>query len=700
MKPQLIFLLLIIVTRFAYADGKPVPVKSDEPDRYQWLEEINGDKAMDWVKTRNGETVKALASTPAFAQMKAQILEVLDSDAKIPYVERMGKYLYNVWRDKEHPRGLWRRTTLEEYRKDKPAWTVLIDVDALGKAEKENWVFHGADCLKPEYRHCVINLSRGGSDAIVVREYDLEKRAFVKNGFTLPEAKSQVSWKDANTLFVSTDFGPGSMTKSGYARLCKQWKRGTPLKSATLIFAAKVDDLAVSCVHDASPGFERDWVRREIEDYKSESYQIERGGGWRVIDAPIDAITDAQREWLTIQTRTSWTVGDKTYPPGSLLATRIDDWLAGKRDLTVLFTPTPTTSLGDYSWTRHHLIVNELEDVVSRVEVLTPQAGDWKREPLAGAPELSTAAARGSDPDESDEYFLHVSGYLLPPTLERGIIGSAPETLKHGPEFFDASRYAVARHFAKSKDGTRVPYFVITPKDMVSDGKRPTLMYGYGGFEISLQPGYSGAIGRAWLGQGGVYVVANIRGGGEYGPGWHQAAVKANRLRAYEDCAAVAQDLIANKVTSPAHLGIEGGSNGGLLAGNMLTLYPQLFGAVVSEVPLLDMKRYTHLSAGASWIGEFGDPDQPGDWSYIKTFSPYHNARKEAKYPPSLFITSTRDDRVGPAHARKMAAKMRDLGQDVTFYENIQGGHGAAVDNQELAFMTALAFTFVWTHVK
>jgi prolyl oligopeptidase len=699
MKRTLALLPLLLATGIARADAKPAATVDE--DRYQWLEDITGDKAMDWVKAHNAETVKSLASSPAFTQLKGQILETLDSDARIPYVMRMGKYLYNFWRDKEHPRGLWRRTTLEDYRKDKPAWTVLIDVDGLGKAEKENWVWHGADCLKPEYRHCLVKLSRGGADADVVREYDLDKRAFVKNGFFLPEAKSGVSWRDASSIFVGTDFGPGSMTKSGYPRLCKLWKRGTPLKSATLIYAGGFDDLAVRCYRDDTPGFVRDFVTREIEEWKSESYLLGRDGSLTLIEAPLDAAIDTQREWLTMKTRSPFAVAGKTYAPGSLLAARLDDWLAGKHEPTVLFEPTATTSLLLYSWTRNHLLVNELEDVVSRVEVLTPQAGEWKREPLAGAPELSTINAIAGDPDNSDEYFVNVTGYLLPATYQRGVIGEgAPETLKHAPDFFDATKYTVARHFAKSKDGTRVPYFVIAPKDFVADGKRPTLLNGYGGFEIPLVPQYNPAIGRGWLEQGGVFVRANIRGGGEYGPKWHQAAMKANRLRAYEDFAAVAQDLFAAKITSPQHLAMEGGSNGGLLAGNMLTLYPQLFGAIVSAVPLLDMRRYTHLSAGASWIAEYGDPDQPSEWAFIKSFSPYYNANRETKYPPTLFTTSTRDDRVGPAHARKMAAKLRDLGHDVAFYENIQGGHGAAVDNQERAFMSALSYTFLWLHVK
>ncbi|MGH8122009.1 MAG: prolyl oligopeptidase family serine peptidase, partial [Rudaea sp.] len=373
-------------------------------------------------------------------------------------------------------------------------------------------------------------------------------------------------------------------------------------------------------------------------------------------------------------------------------------------EFTVLFAPTDTRSLDSHSWTRHHLILNLLDNVVSRLEVLTPPKsgkGNWKSEPLGGAPALSTISAGGIDPDHDDTYFLTVSGYLEPTTLYYGTLGQgAAKPLKHSPSFFDASKNDVHQYFTASKDGTRVPYFVIAPKNLKLDGNNPTLLYGYGGFEVSEQPYYSGSIGRAWLAHGGVYVVANIRGGGEYGPRWHQAALKANRPRAYEDFAAVARDLVVRKITSQPHLGAMGGSNGGLLMGNMLTQYPELWSAIVCAVPLLDMKRYTHLSAGASWIAEYGDPDKPKDWAFIKTFSPYQNVEKGKKYPPLLFTTSTRDDRVGPAQARKMAARMLEFGDDISFYENVEGGHGAAADNKQAAFMSALGFSFLWDHVK
>ena len=696
-----IYICLLLTSTMAHAaETKPAPTPSSD-DPYLWLEETDGAKAMDWVKAKNAVTVKELGESAQFKKTRDQLLEILDSEDKIPYVDRMGSWLYNFWKDKAHPRGIWRRTTLDEYRKDKPNWETVIDIDALGKAEKENWVYEGVSCLKPEYRHCLVFLSRGGADAKVVREYDLKEKAFVKDGFTLPEAKTDASWIDANTLYVATDFGPNSMTASGYPRIVKEWKRGTPLSAAKTVYEGKHDDLSISASHDATPGFERDFVSRGIEFFSSETFVRGKDGKLTLIDVPKDAMPDPTREWLLIQLRSAWTVGGKTYAGGSLLATKFDDFMAGKRDFTVIFEPTPTTSLSGYSWTRNKLILMTLEDVSSHVEVLTPQPGAWKREPLGAAPPLSTIGGGASDPDNSDEYFLIVTGYLTPTTLSRGVLGKEDlKPLKHMPSFFDASGLEVAQHFATSKDGTRVPYFVVSKKNLTLNGKNPTLLYGYGGFEISEQPGYSGGVGRAWLSHGGVYVVANIRGGGEYGPRWHQAALKANRLRAYEDFAAVAQDLFTKKITSHAHLGMMGGSNGGLLMGNMLTLYPQLPSAIVCQVPLLDMKRYTHLSAGASWIAEYGDPDKPEEWKWIRTFSPYQAVHKGAKYPAILFTTSTRDDRVGPAHARKMAAKLIDDGYDARFYENIEGGHGAAADNAQAAFMNALAYEFLWSKLK
>jgi prolyl oligopeptidase len=550
--------LLVACAPAARKPAAPVAAPAKETavseDPYLWLEDIHGEKPLAWVETQNARTQADFADTPAFGKTRDAILGILDSDAKIPYVSKIGDRYYNFWKDKDHPRGVWRRTTLAEYRKDKPNWETVIDLDALGKAEGKSWVWHGAQCLKPADRRCLVSLSPGGGDADVVREFDLHDKAFVKGGFELPEAKTQVAWIDENRIYVATDFGPGSMTKSSYARIVKEWRRGTPLADATTVYEGKDDDLAIGASRDLTAGFERDFVVRTIDFFTSETFVRGKDGQLAKIDVPFDANVDAHREWLTIHLRSAWTVDGKTYPSGALLAAKFDDFMDGKRDLVMLFAPTDTTSLEGASWTRHHLILNLLDNVASRQEVLTPAPhGDWKREPLAGAPALSTVVASAVDADKDDSYFLTVSSFLEPDTLAYGTLGRGKaQTLKRGPVFFDASAYQAQQFFATSKDGTRVPYFQLAAKDIKLDGSNPTLLYGYGGFEVSLQPKYSGAIGKEWLARGGVYVLANIRGGGEYGPRWHQAALKANRLRAYEDFAAVADDLVHRGVTSRA----------------------------------------------------------------------------------------------------------------------------------------------------
>ncbi len=673
------------------------PAVADDP--YQWLEDVTGDKPLDWVRAQNAKTDAALASTPEFKAMEAGIREVLDSDAKIPGVQKIGDWYYNFWKDRNHERGIWRRTTLEEYRKPNPAWETIIDLDALNKAEGENWVWHGADCLRPDYNRCLVALSRGGADADVTREFDVASKRWVEGGFFRPEAKGALGWIDRDTVYVYTDFGAGTMTESGYPRVVKRWKRGTPLESAQVVYEGKADDMYIAAYHDDTPGFERDFVSRTLAFYNDELYLVGKDGKLAKVDAPNSANKGVKRQWLTLELREPWTVGGKTYPAGSLLATDFDGFMAGKREFDVLFEPTDSTSLASYSWTKSHLVLNVLDDVKNRLSVLTPTAQGWKRGEFVGAPAFGTLGVSAVDDDESDAVWLTATDYLTPTTLSLVQLGQAPEQLKAMPSFFDGSNDVIEQHFATSRDGTRVPYFLVRPKGLKADGSNPTLLYGYGGFEIALTPGYSGGLGRSWLDRGGVYAVANIRGGGEYGPRWHQAALKANRHKAYEDFAAVAQDLIDRRITSPRHLGVQGGSNGGLLTGNMLTQYPELFGAVVVQVPLLDMKRYNKLLAGASWMAEYGNPDT-ADWEFIRTFSPYHLFDPKKTYPPVIFTTSTRDDRVHPGHARKMAAKMIEAGKDVTYYENIEGGHGGAANNAQAAHMAALAYSFLWQRLS
>jgi prolyl oligopeptidase len=672
-------------------------------DPYQWLEDVTGDKALGWAKQQNARTDAELAAGPEFAKLQSEIRAILDSDAKIPDVEKIGDHYYNFWKDAQHERGLWRRTTLDEYRKPEPQWETVIDLDALNQAEGENWVWHGADCFKPEYRRCLVALSRGGADADVTREFDLTTSQWVKDGFFRPESKGALGWIDDDTVYVFTDFGAGSMTESGYPRIVKQWKRGTPLDSATLVYEGKPDDMYIAGYHDNTPGFERDFVSRTLAFYNDELYLRGKDGRLAKVDAPNSADKSVHNEWLTLQLRDPWTVGGKTYPSGALLATHFDDFMAGKRDFAVLFEPTERTSLESFTWTRTHLVLNVLDDVKNRLGVLTPGAEGWAASAFIGAPAIGTLDVRAVDADDSDAVWLTATDYLTPTTLSlaqlgTGTAGQAPEQLKAMPAFFDASKDVLEQHFATSADGTKVPFFIVHPKGLAHDGKAPTLLYGYGGFEVSLTPSYSGTVGKGWLERGGVYVVANIRGGGEYGPRWHQAALKQNRHKAYEDFAAVAKELVEHGITSREHLGIMGGSNGGLLVGNMLTQYPELFGAIVVQVPLLDMKRYSHLLAGASWMAEYGDPDT-SDWDYIKTFSPYQLFDAAKDYPPTFIWTTTRDDRVHPGHARKMAAKMLAAGKDVRYYENTEGGHGAGATNAQQAHVWALTYRFLWNEL-
>jgi prolyl oligopeptidase len=674
---------------------KKVSDVTEQEDPHLWLEDVTGEKALQWVKERNSKTQSIFDTNADFIKLRDDILDILNSKERIPAVAKYGDYFYNFWRDEKNERGIWRRTTLEEYKKPTPNWEIVLDLDAIAAKEKENWVWNGAQLLRPGYKLALISLSRGGADATVTREFDMEKKQFVEGGFYRPEAKGSMGWIDENSVFINTDFGPGSMTTSGYPRLAKRWKRGTPIEKADLIYEGLDKDMSISALHDDSPGFERDFVSRNLAFYNDELYWLNPEGKLIKIDAPNTANKSVVKQYLLLELRDAWEVGGKSYPAGALLVSKFDDFIAGKRNFDIAFEPTANTSLASYGATKDHLFINVLEDVKNRIYVLTPSGSGWNREPLVGAPQFGSISISAVDPDESNDYFLTVNDYITPTTLMIGTIGKAPEKLKQLPAFFDASNLQITQHFATSDDGTKVPYFMVAPKDIKLDGKNPTLLYGYGGFEISLTPNYSGSVGRAWTSQGGVYVVANIRGGGEYGPRWHQAALKANRLRAYEDFAAVAKDLVRRGVTTAKQLGIQGGSNGGLLVGNMFTQYPDLFSAAVCQVPLLDMKRYHLLLAGASWMAEYGNPDQEGEWDYIQTYSPYQNVREKTKYPAILFTTSTRDDRVHPGHARKMMARMEEQGHTVFYYENIEGGHGGSANNKQAAYMQALAYTFL-----
>jgi len=660
-------------------------------DPYLWLEEIDSDEALTWVRKRN-ETTVAEFSGARFEQMRAEALEVLDTDSRIPYVRRRGAHLYNFWRDAANPRGLWRRTTLDSFRNASPAWDVIIDVDELASTDGENWVWAGADVIEPDHTKALISLSRGGSDATVVREFDMITRTFVVGGFALDEAKSRVSWSDHDTLLVGTDFGPGSLTESGYPRVVKRWCRGQPLSEAEILFTGSQSDVIVSAGVDRTPGYERTLIYRAIDFFNDQAYQL-RSGELVRIDAPTDAGISVHRDWLLIELRTDWYTGSSVYPAGSLLATDYEKFLDGTAELSVVFSPDERTCLHQYAWTRDRLVMVTLADIASRVQIVTP--GTWEREPLrgVGATDTFSNTVIVATDHLGDEIFLDSSGFLTPSRLLHGNAGGELTEVKRAPAFFDSSSLEVSQNFATSDDGTAVPYFVVAPKNSQTPG--PTLLGGYGGFEVAQTPGYAGVLGRLWLADGGTYVLANIRGGGEYGPGWHTQAMREGRHKVAEDFAAVARDLVARGISTVGQLGAQGGSNGGLLMGIMATKYPELFGALVCQVPLLDMKRFHLMLAGASWVAEYGDPDNPDDWEFISEYSPYQNISTATRYPAMLVTTSTRDDRVHPGHARKMTAALEEAGQPVWYYENIEGGHAGAADNAQTAFKSALSFSFL-----
>ncbi len=661
----------------------------DNDDPYLWLEDVTADNALDWVRARNEPTIAEFGDAD-FDEMRAEALEVLDTDARIPYVRRRGDYLYNFWRDAANPRGLWRRTTLDSYRRDSPEWDVLIDVDALRRADDEKWVWAGATVIEPEFTRALVNLSRGGSDAMIVREFDMITREFIPDGFALPEAKSQIGWADPDTVLVGTDFGADSLTESGYPRIVKRWRRGTPLSDAETIFEGTRTDVSAAANADRTPGFERSFAGRSLDFWNSETYEV-RGSELIRIDVPTDASVSVHREWLLIELRTDWTVGTATYRAGSLLAADYDEFLGGTADLRVVFEPDEHTCLHQSAWTRDRLLLVTLADVASRVEIVTP--GSWQRDEISGIPPATNTVIAAAD-DTGDEFFLDSSGFDMPSQLLRGTGSGQLEQIKSAPGFFDAENLDVKQYFVPSKDGTAIPYFVVRSRSAQRPG--PTLLGGYGGFESSKTPGYSGVLGRLWLARGGTYAMANIRGGGEYGPSWHTQAMREGRHKVDEDFAAVADDLVNRGITTVQQLGAQGGSNGGLLMGIMLTKYPEKFGALVCDVPLLDMKRYHLLLAGASWVAEYGDPDNPDDWEFISKYSPYQNISATRHYPQVLFTTSTRDDRVHPGHARKMVAALQAAGHKVWLYENIEGGHAGAADNEQAAFKAALSYSFLW----
>ncbi|MDU0479074.1 prolyl oligopeptidase family serine peptidase [Staphylococcus chromogenes] len=648
-----------------------------------YLEEIDGEQALAWAKARSEECVEKLGSR---SELTNRLQAALDTDARIAMPRRRGELLFNFWRDAQHPRGVWRTCTFEEYQHEHPQWRTLIDLDELAAAEGENWVWKGAHVRSPEYDRALIRLSRGGADACVIREFDVQRGEFVAHGFQLPEAKSDVSWVDIDTLLIGTDTGEGSLTDSGYPARVYRWRRKTPLPQAELVFTGERSDVAVGGWHDTMPGFERTFFTRSLDFYRSELY-LDTDAGLQRIDIPLDCSASVYRQWLFLRPRTECF----GIPAGGLACIDLAAFLAGERDFHLVFRPTPTTSLQGLNFTRNYVVLQYLDNVATRVEFAPVDAPWTSASPLSdfGA---SSVRVIGTSPLRDDEIWLTATSFTQPTRLLHGQVGGDISVCKSAPELFDAHGIGTRQHWATSADGTAIPYFIT---GRFSDSPKPTLVHAYGGFEVSLLPGYSATRGIGWLEGNNFFVEANLRGGGEFGPDWHSQVVKTNRHKVWEDHRAVLEDLVQRGYTTPEQLGIRGGSNGGLLTAGALVQYPELFGAAVVQVPLTDMLRYHTMSAGASWMAEYGDPDSPEERAAIERWSPLHGVDKHRSYPPALVTTSTRDDRVHPAHARLFAQALADAGQPVDYFENMEGGHAGASDNKQVAEMESLIYTWL-----
>lgn len=716
-------------------------------DPHIWLEDVLGEKSLSWVREQNQSAVSAIGD-PEKTDAYKRILAILTSKDKIPSITRIGNggQFYNFWQDEKHVKGIWRRTTLQSYRTDAPEWHTVLDIDALNAEEgrgakseadtEVEWVWHGYSLLDEgpagPWDRALISLSPAGKDADTMREFDLIAERFIPasdGGFAIPQvSKSSYGYRSRNELLISCAFDEDQMTDSGYPRIVKSWRRGTPFSEAVTVFEGEKGDITVGqqLYHDR--GHLHEMQYRYTTFYTTKAWHrkpdlaktaAEDDSPFRLIPVPDDAETSTFADALTINLRSDWTPADTTYKQGSLLVAPLEDAIAERwSSLITLFEPTASASLEGTTETRSYIVLKVLEDVRTKLRFWRYDGGGvWKETtPSTGGmvPIGEDVALRSVWPDDSDEVWVSRDGFLVPDTLELATAAdccAAPEKLKGRPHQFDAKGLICEQQFADSADGTKIPYFVMRRKDAPMDGSNPTLLDGYGGFEISELPGYSGGVGAGWLERGGIKVIANIRGGGEYGPRWHQAALRENRFKAYEDFEAVAKDLIKRGLTSPAHLACIGGSNGGLLVGNMLTREgANLFGAIVCQVPLLDMKRYHKLLAGASWMAEYGDPDVPSDWAFLQNHSPYQRLQSPSclgdnghwRSPCMLFTTSTRDDRVHPGHARKMVKALLDApldrgggSQNILYWENIEGGHGGAADNKQRAYMWALSYNFL-----
>ncbi|AEU38965.1 prolyl oligopeptidase family serine peptidase [Granulicella mallensis] len=675
------------------------PSDSTDTDKYVWLEDVSSDRSMNWVKDENERTAKVLENDPHFAAYHEEALKLSQAPDRLPYPDLRGGDVYNFWRDAEHVNGIFRKTSLSDYLTLQPKWQTVIDYDALGKQDSVKWVSHGLDCLYPGDHYCLVGLSAGGEDADTMREFDLKTGKFVEGGFTLPHSKQSASWLDKDTLLIARDWGPGTMTKSGYPFVVKEWKRGTPLDTAKEVFRGQESDISAGAytLHDTK-GHSLTVFTRGVSFFESQSF-VQTPQGLKQLSIPLKANLSGMIDGrVLLSINEDWTPAgqSKSFRQGSLLEMNLAEVVKDPAHLkpTVVFEPTAQEFLQGVDTTKTRLLLTTLNHVQGKAYIYTPTANGWTKKSLP-VPENSTVGVITTN-ESDDTFFLSITGFLTPSSLWLGDAATTSLKLqKTEPARFDASKDVVEQLEATSKDGTKVPYFVVHRKDLKYDGSNATLLNAYGGFEVAETPSYSANIGKLWLENGGVFVLANIRGGGEFGPAWHEAGLKTHRQRIYDDFAAVGEDLIARKITSPKHLGIMGGSNGGLLMGVEMTQHPDLWNAVVIQVPLLDMLRFEQIAAGASWVGEYGSVSIPEQRTFLASISPYNQLKPDVKYPEPLIFTTTKDDRVGPQHARKFAAKMEEYHEPFFYDEIIEGGHAAGADLKEQAKTWALTYTYL-----
>ena len=675
-------------------DDRPTIAAPDD-DPYLWLEEIEGDRALAFAEQQSRLTLQAFGGA-GFAADRDTLAAIFDRPDNIPYVIRRGGFLYNLWKDANNPRGLWRRTTLEDFRGTNPKWDVVLDIDKLAADENEDWLLGWTQPLPGKHPRTIVALSRGGSDAVTLREFDLDARAFVTGGFFLTEAKSGVEWLDPDTLLLSSAYGEGMATTSGYARTVRLWRRGESVDHAPVIFEALPDRMAVYCNVDNTGPAPRVWFIDRLDFFNFHAWLGDEAGAQVKLDLPTSIWLEAHQDWFVVKLRAAWMAGGRSYAPDTVLGMSLSAYLAGDRNFTVVFEPGARRALQGFFWAAGKLVLSILDELRPVFEVCTPSADGWSRDKLPGIPEIGVVDVGRFDRHESEsngDLLASIQDPLTPPSLVLIEGFGKPALLKQAPKTFSADGLVITRHEAVSIDGERIPYVQTGPA--AETGDAPIYMSAYGGFGLAVRPHYSSALGKLWLERGGTCVQANIRGGGEFGTRWHDAGRYAGKRLAHDDFAAVAADLVRRGVTRPNRIAAEGGSNGGILISNMLTRYPERFGALFCTIPLIDMRRYTKLLAGASWIAEYGDPDKPEEWAWLQTYSAYHAAKPGQNYPPILIATTRRDDRVHPGHARKMTAKLQAMGYRAWFYEPAAGGHGYGKDNKERAAFTALGYTFL-----